>query len=59
MVVRGVLTALAMEDVVFGDLEDDFVPWMSEDPVERAMTAWRRLGRDPKIGEVVYLALPT
>jgi hypothetical protein len=54
-----ILTALLSSDVRLGDLNADtgeFWPWPGENSVEAAIEAWARLGRDPNIGEVAWLA---
>ncbi|MEZ5125002.1 MAG: hypothetical protein R2826_01955 [Thermoleophilia bacterium] len=54
-----ILSGLIASGVVLGDLDGDsgkFLPWSEEDPVGRAGSEWRRLGRDPNIGEIGWLA---
>ncbi|MDA8439916.1 MAG: hypothetical protein M0Z51_13790 [Propionibacterium sp.] len=54
-----ILTVLLTTGVRLGDLDADtgqFCPWPGSNSVEAAIEAWARLGRDPNIGEVAWLA---
>jgi hypothetical protein len=56
---ESILRALVAEGVVLGDLDGDtgeFLPWDVADPVAVAIGEWAMLGRDPNIGDVVWLA---
>jgi hypothetical protein len=55
-----ILISLLGTGASLGTLDEEhgiFVPWSGEGAVDRAMTHWRQLGRDPNIGEVAWLGL--
>lgn len=57
-----VLVALVTQDALIGDLDEttgSFTPWDTDTAVNTALSAWLGLGRDPDIGEVAWLALPS
>lgn len=59
-IAAAVLEALLNRDVAVGNLNETtgtFIPWAVANALERVMSAWRDLGRDPNIGEVAWLAL--
>jgi hypothetical protein len=59
---EAILDALLRFGVVLGDLDGTtgaFLPWSPTGALEAAMTAWRSLGRDPNIGEIAWLDLPS
>jgi len=54
-----VLESLVSGGAALGDLDGEtgsFEPWPSHLQVETAIEFWQRLGRDPNIGEVAWLA---
>jgi hypothetical protein len=56
---ESILRALESADVTFGDLDGEtgeFLPLSVADPVATVIAAWVRLGRDPNIGELAWLA---
>ena len=58
-IASSVLESLTRADVVLGDLDERsgvFLPWPTTGAAEKAITAWRTLGRDPNIGEGAWLA---
>lgn len=59
-IAAAILESLTSVGVALGSLDEEtgsFLPWPSSGATETAMTAWRRLGRDPNIGEVAWLAM--
>lgn len=58
-IAEAVLGALVTAGTAIGDLDETtgiFEPWDVNGAVAKVMSAWRRLGRDPNIGEVAWLA---
>ena len=56
---EAVLTALLETGIVLGNIDWDsgaFLRWPTSGAVEKVMTAWRLLGRDPNMGDVCWLA---
>lgn len=59
-IARAALDALVAQDAALGDLDEAtgiFDPWPRAGAVDKAMSRWRALHRDPNIGEVAWLAL--
>ena len=55
-----ILHRLAAGDVVFGELSDetgDFVRWDRREALAEVDRAWRRLRRDPDIGDLGYFVV--
>jgi hypothetical protein len=56
-IAEGILRGLERSDVSLGEIDDagEFAEWNRDRAIEEAMAAWRRLARDPNIGEVAWL----
>jgi hypothetical protein len=56
------LTILVQAGSRLGDIDwetGEFRPWPSGGAVERAVSAWDRLGREPNLGDIGWLYKPT